>query len=208
MATPDVIAIDLLILDVNDVLYRYDPSRRIEVLADLTGTSPGAVRLAVFESGIEERSDAGELSSEEYLAAISARLGRPVDRNVWTRSFVDATTPMSDAIDLVGQVRSRVDTVGLSNNGLIVKEQAEQLYPALAGLDIELYVSAEFGAQKPDADVYRGLCSRLDVEPARSAFVDDQPANAEGAMTAGLQGHRFTTVDALGDFLRTVGLAC
>jgi FMN phosphatase YigB (HAD superfamily) len=206
MATRNATLIDLLILDVNDVLYRYDTSRRIDVLAELTHTTPGAVRLAVFESGVESRSDAGELGPDEYLDAISARLGRSVDRVMWTRSMVDATTPMTEAIELVRRVRHRVDTVGLSNNGLLVKEQAGTIYPVLDELDIDLYVSAEFGGRKPDAVVFHGLCDHLDVDPARAAFVDDKQANADGATTAGLHGHHFTTVDSLATFFRTLGL--
>ncbi len=206
MATRNAILIDLLILDVNDVLYRYDTSRRIAVLAELTHTTAGAVELAVFESGVESRSDSGELGPDEYLDAISARLGRPVDRSMWTRSMADATTPMTEAIELVRRVRPGVDTVGLSNNGLLVKQQAHIIYPVLDDLDIDLYVSAEFGGRKPDAAVYHGLCDQLDVDPARAAFVDDKIANADGATTAGLHGHHFTTVDSLAAFLRTLGL--
>ncbi len=204
MAEP--VAIDLLILDVNDVVYRYDTSRRIERLAELTHTTPDAVHLAVFESGIEGRSDSGELTPDDYLAAISDRLGRAVDRATWTRSLADAVTPMPDSIDLVRRVRAHVDTVGLSNNGLIVKEQAASIYPVLADLDIELYVSAEFGGRKPAATVYHGLCASLGVEPDRAAFVDDKQPNADGATSAGLHGHHFTTVDAFARFLRSLHL--
>lgn len=206
MATRNAILIDLLILDVNDVLYRYHTSRRIDVLAELTHTTPAAVRLAVFESGIEGRSDSGQLGPDAYLDAISDRLGRRVDRAAWTRSLAEATTPMPDAIELVRRVRHRVDTVGLSNNGLIMKEQASEIYPVLDELDIDLYVSAEFGGQKPDAEVYTGLCRHLGVDATRAAFVDDKVANADGATTAGMFGHHFTTVDSLADFLHTLGL--
>lgn len=206
MATVDAIAIDLLILDVNDVIYRYDTSRRVDLLAELTNTSPDAVRLALFESGVEHRADSGELGPEEYLDAVSDRLGRRVDRSTWTRTLAGATTPMSEAIELVRRVRRRVTTVGLSNNGLLVKEQAPEIYPVLGQLDIELYVSAEFGGQKPDADVYLGVCEALAAAPDRTAFVDDDRSNADGATAAGLHGHHFTTVGSLADFLRTLGL--
>lgn len=204
MLTP--IAIDLLILDVNDVIYRYDTSRRIDVFAELTQTTPGAVRLAVFESGVEHRSDTGELAPDEYLDAIGRRLGRQVDRDTWTRAMVAATSPMRESIALVSRARSHVATVGLSNNGLLVKEQAPTIYPVLAELEIDLYVSAEFGGEKPDAGVYQGLCERLGVAAHRAAFVDDRSANADGATAAGLIGHHFTTVGALADFLRDLGV--
>jgi len=199
-------AIDVLILDINDVLYRYDVRRRVELLADLTATTPDAVRLAVFDSGVEGRSDSGDLTPDEYLAAISERLARPVDRSAWARSLAGAVTPMRESIDLVRRLRRQLAIVGLTNNGLIVKEQAHRIYPVLRDLDIDLYVSAEFGSQKPAAQVYLGLCRQLDIAPGRAAFVDDRAANADGANEAGLRSHHFTTVDALRAFLADLGL--
>lgn len=199
-------SIDLLILDVNDVIYRYDTERRVELLAEATRTTPDAVRLSLFTSGVEARSDSGELGSEEYLAEFGRHLGRDVDRATWTASMTGATMPMPDSIDLIRAVRPRVDTVGLSNNGLIVKQQALEIYPMLRDLDIELYVSAEFGGQKPRENVYLGLCTELGVAPHRAAFVDDKPANADGAAHAGLHAHRFTDVAGLREFFDTLGL--
>lgn len=198
--------IDVLILDVNDVLYRYDVLRRTELLADLTATTPDAVHLAMFESGVEDRSDAGDLAPAEYLAAIGDRLARPVDRRAWVRSLAGAVTPMRESIDVVRRLRRQIDMVGLTNNGLIVKEEAHHVYPILAELEIDLYVSAEFGSRKPAAQVYLGLCGHLGVEPGRAAFVDDKAANADGATAAGLRGHHFTTVDGLRAFLADLGL--
>ena len=199
-------AIDLLILDVNDVLYRYDTGRRIALLAESTGTTPDDVRAAVFDSGVEARSDIGELGPDGYLAAIGDHLGVPVDRAAWTASLTGAVSPMPHSIDLIRRVAPAVRTVGLSNNGRLVKEQAPIVYPALRELGIELYVSAEFGGSKPDARVYLGLCDRLGATPGRAAFVDDKPANADGATAAGLHGHRFTGVEALATFLRDLGV--
>ena len=199
-------AIDVLILDVNDVLYRYDTRRRIELLADLTATTPDAVHLAMFESGVENRSDSGDLTPDGYLAAIGDRLARPVDRSEWVRSLAGALTPMRESIDVVRRLHGRVAMVGLTNNGLIVKEESRRIFPVLSDLGIDLYVSAEFGARKPVVPVYLGLCRRLDVEPGRAAFVDDRADNAEGAAAAGLRGHHFTTVDSLRSFLAELGL--
>lgn len=206
MTASGAVAVDLLILDINDVVYRYDTDRRVELLAAATGTTPSEVRSAVFDSGIEARSDSGRIGPEEYLAAIGSQLGAPVDRGTWTASLAGAVTPIDDALALVRAVRSAVHTVGLSNNGLLVKEEAASIYPALRELGIELYVSAEFGGSKPDARVYLGLCSHLDTDPGRAAFVDDKEANARGATEAGLHGHHFIDVSGLAEFLRGLGL--
>jgi putative hydrolase of the HAD superfamily len=206
MATTGGQSIDLLILDVDDVLYRYDRTQRVEQLAAATGTTPDAVWLAVFESGLEDRADAGELDADEYLRAVSQRLGRELDRRTWTRARARSVTPMAPTFELVRTLDGTVDVVGLSNNGHLVKEESATIFPELAPAGIELHVSAEFGARKPAEVVYRRACELLRVDPDRAAFVDDDPANADGATAAGLHGHHFTTVESLAAFLRPLGL--
>ncbi len=206
MAAPESAAVDLLILDINDVVYRYDTDRRVALLAATTATTPAEVYSAVFDSGVEASSDAGRLDPDEYLAAIGEHLGVAVDHATWTASLAGAVTPIDESLAVVRHVRPHVDTVGLSNNGLLVKEQAPLIYPALGELDVELFVSAEFGGSKPEAKVYLGLCDELGVMPARAAFVDDRPANAHGAADAGLIGHHFTGTERFVEFLRSIGL--
>lgn len=47
--------------------------------------------------------------------------------------------------------------------------------------------SWEVGVRKPNPAIYRLACERLGVAPERAVFLDDQPANAEGARAAGLR---------------------
>ena len=90
--------------------------------------------------------------------------------------------------------------------GTLVRDLFDRIYPAVAELGAEGHVAAEFGESKPDRDVYLDACAALGVDPARTAFVDDKAANADGAASAGLRSHHFTGVDRLVDFLRDLGL--
>jgi len=69
-----------------------------------------------------------------------------------------------------------------------------------------LHVAAEFGAKKPDPEVYRRLVARHKIEPTSAMMIDDKPENVEGAKAAGLAGHRFTGIDGLRQELRARGL--
>jgi len=50
---------------------------------------------------------------------------------------------------------------------------------------------------KPDPAIYRLLTQRFGVDPARSVYVDDNPANAAAATALGFHGIRFTDPEAL-----------
>lgn len=198
--------IRLLVLDVNGVLYDYDPARRIAALADALGVEADAVDEAFFGSGLEDDADAGDISPDEYLRRASELLGVTVDRETWASALQEAVVPNDDVLDLVAEVAGRVPTTTLSNNGLLVREMVDRIYPRIGDLPIEAHVAAEFGESKPDTDVYLDVCEQFDVEPGDAAFVDDKDKNVRGAIAAGLRARRFTDVASLRAFFMELAL--
>jgi len=53
-------------------------------------------------------------------------------------------------------------------------------------------VSAEVGLLKPDRRIYESHTTTFDLEPTATLFIDDSPANVEGARNAGWQAVHFT----------------
>jgi 2-haloacid dehalogenase len=53
------------------------------------------------------------------------------------------------------------------------------------------------GIAKPDPEIYRRLLDRYGVRAAETLFVDDSPANVEGAAAVGMHAHRFVSPDTL-----------
>jgi putative hydrolase of the HAD superfamily len=198
--------VDLLLLDVNGVLYDYDPDLRVAELARLLRAEPDDVRDALFTSGLEDRSDAGEIGPEDYLAEAGRALGVELDRDRWADALSAAVEPKVDVLAVLGPVADRVRLATLSNNGLLVRQLFDGIYPAVAELGAEAHVAAEYGESKPDRDVYLDACAALGTDPSRTAFVDDKEANAAGAAAAGLRSHHFTDVAGLAAFLEDLGL--
>jgi putative hydrolase of the HAD superfamily len=62
--------------------------------------------------------------------------------------------------------------------------------------------SSEVGLRKPEREIYLLTCEGLGVKPDRAAFIDDIPANVEGAQEVGLHGIRFTSTEEVLDALR------
>lgn len=197
----------LLIFDVDGVLFHYDREVRVQALAAAIGRSPAEVTDAVFSSGIEDRADAGELGTGAYLAALSERLGVPVPRDAWVAARAASMTPDHDVLRLAAHACRVVPVASLSNNGMLLKEEAPRIAPELVALVKDrLFVAAELGAAKPHLAAYWAVTDRCAVPATTALFVDDSEPNVAGARAAGLQAHHFTTAAALEACLSDHGL--
>ncbi|HYC63793.1 MAG TPA: HAD family phosphatase, partial [Reyranellaceae bacterium] len=63
------------------------------------------------------------------------------------------------------------------------------------GLFGDYVVSGAVGCAKPQAAIYELACRRGGVAPGEAVFIDDSPANVEGARAAGLYGIHHRSVD-------------
>jgi putative hydrolase of the HAD superfamily len=198
----------LVIFDMDDVLCRYDLARRLEVLSEISGKMPSDIRAAIWDSGFEDESDAGAYpTSAEYLAGFAERLGYSISRQEWVKARRAAMTPNSQVLKLAADIRSRARIVLHTNNGPLLKEALPEIFPEAAKVfGDERYCSYEFGAKKPDALSYTRLLDRLGVAPQDSWFIDDKPANVEGARMVGLKAHHFAGHDGLARAARRLGL--
>lgn len=70
----------------------------------------------------------------------------------------------------------------------------------------EILISGEARLTKPDPRLFAMACERFDVVPAETFFVDDVPANIEGARLFGLAAILFTDAAALRATLSALGV--
>jgi 2-haloacid dehalogenase len=67
-------------------------------------------------------------------------------------------------------------------------------------------ISGIEGVAKPDPAIFKLLLSRHELNPARTAFIDDNPGNITTAQQVGLQAIRFADPGQLRSDLRALGL--
>ncbi|WGD30295.1 HAD family phosphatase [Ancylobacter sp. WKF20] len=205
MALPSPIR--LVIFDMDDVLLHYDVEARQSAIAAMAGLTVDEVARLIWDSGIEDASDAGRLSADAYLAACSQALGIPFGRADWFRTRALAMTLDPEAVALAQAVKDKAALALLTNNGFIMGEHFDALVPELrAVFGSAMHVAAEFGTKKPDPAIYARLAARYGVAPAEAAMIDDKPVNIEGARAAGLTGHSFRSAGELRSFLDALSL--
>lgn len=97
----------------------------------------------------------------------------------------------TELVALLARARPALRTAILTNAGPTRRAELVERFAAdtLVGL---IVVSAEEGVAKPDPAIYRLTCERLGLAPADCLFVDDTPANVEGARRAGLMAELYT----------------
>ena len=69
-----------------------------------------------------------------------------------------------------------------------------------------IVVSGEEGLLKPDPRIFRLLLDRHGIAADQAVFIDDVPANADGATGVGIHGIVFTTPAQLRHDLASLGL--
>jgi HAD superfamily hydrolase (TIGR01509 family) len=199
--------IALVLFDLNGVLYQYDRAARIDALAAVSGLGADAIKAAVWDSGFEDSGDAGALDASGYLHGFGAAIGYDLSEADWVAALRNAIAPIPATLALLPQIRPAVACAVLTNNNLLVQKHFSTLYPEVAArVGNRAFVSAEFGARKPDPEVYRACLARLSVKPEAALFIDDSEANVTGAQSAGLSGHLSAGPDDLEAELRTRGI--
>ncbi len=196
----------LVIFDMDDVLCHYDLGRRLRALAALADTTARDVRAAVWDSGFEELADAGGYADPEiYLKEFGQRLGYPITRTQWIEARRLAMRPSHDVLELAAKIAEQARIAIYTNNGPIVKNNLDTLFPEAAAVFPSRFCSYEFGTKKPDPESFTRLVKASGQEPAQCWFIDDKKSNVQGARMAGLRGHHFVNYEALVEEAKQIG---
>lgn len=68
--------------------------------------------------------------------------------------------------------------------------------------------SCEVGLLKPEPAIYHACLEGLRSMPEETLFIDDKPANVEGALAVGIHALLFQSAEQLGDDMQAFGLPC
>jgi 2-haloacid dehalogenase len=113
---------------------------------------------------------------------------------------------LHETVDVLAELRDAgVALYALTNWSAETWPIAVERYPFL-GWFRGIVVSGEVGAAKPEPAIFQALVGRYGVVPADSVFIDDQPANVEGARRQGFRAIRFVDAAKLRNELEALGV--
>ncbi|WP_253206247.1 HAD family hydrolase [Curtobacterium aetherium] len=178
----------LFLFDMDDVLVRYDWKTRMAGLSELTGHDFAELRRRWWDSGNEQRAEAGHFADgDDYLAAFEEAMGCPVPEAEWARIRGAAMTELPDRVEAVRIAEQHGRVALLTNNGPLAGRWLHEWVPSLPPLFGEhLDTSSAFGARKPEPEVFRRVLEHHGVPAERTFFADDMPENVAGARSVGI----------------------
>ncbi|AYF99573.1 HAD family phosphatase [Protaetiibacter intestinalis] len=148
--------------------------------------------------------DKGELRVVEYWRAVADELGvswdLPTVQRLWAIDFRSWISVEPGTVRVLQELHDGGTRIALLSNAGFDFGDAFRNAP-FATLFERIFVSAELGMLKPDAEIYRHVTSELGIEPAQLVFIDNKAVNVEGATALGATGHVFTGVAELRGFL-------
>ncbi len=197
-----------IVFDMGQVLIRWRPEEILEHF-DLTGEEKTMLLQELFWSPEWIQQDRGILTEGEMIERVSARL--PESLHAAVEEVIKAwhvwhLTPMPGMAELVRRLKAQGYGIYLLSNA---STALRGYFPRIPGSECfdGLMVSAEEKLLKPQHEIYERLYERFGLVPEQCVFIDDSPANIEGAMLTGMQGIVFRgDTERLRRELRALGI--
>ena len=196
-----------LLIDLGNVIVGLDFDRAYQAAERVSPYSAGEIPDRIRATGLSDRYERGEISSEafyrEFCGALEMGVSFEQFREIWADMF--RTEPLLSDSFLAALGREQRMLL-LSNTNEIHFEAIRARYPQLAHFD-DYVLSYQVGAMKPEEAIYQEAIRRAGCEPSRCFFTDDNEANVSAARRAGIDAVVFAGEQDLKRQLRRRGIA-
>ncbi len=204
--------IQFIYFDLGNVLVQFDPARGCQNVADWAGVDPDVVRQAVWDSGLEDAFEHGQLSPLEFAAGVLGNLRHDAAAiNSHGQPLLDLLsnmfTPLEEMVPLIEELQAAGMGLGILSNTChahwdwILRQQ----WPVAAWSTTNV-LSFEIKHMKPATEIYAAAERLAGVPPQTIFFTDDREENVAGARAAGWQTHPFQNPADLRQHLQSLGL--
>ena len=180
-----------ILFDMGNVLIRFDRDYFIDRLGVAQEDKPLLMR-EVFQSVEWVQMDRGSIVEEQAVEQICKRLPDRLHDAVeklvamWDRPIL----PIEGMCELVEELKNAGYGIYLLSNASLRQHEYWPRIPAHVFFDGTI-ISADEQVMKPGAEYYLRALNRFGLKAQECFFVDDVPANVEGALFCGISGAIF-----------------
>lgn len=200
-------AIKFIYFDLGRVLLDFTHERGFEQIATASGLSVDEVNNALMKSGLSDRYETGELSSQEFHTSFCEATGASISMNDLMTAWGDIFELMPATVALASNLRSAGNRIGiLSNTCAAHWEFAARNFRVLDQIFTPVITSYEAKSMKPDSGIYQEAAKAAGCEPSELFFVDDREENVEGAKKLGWHAVLFQSARQLSNDLESLGV--
>lgn len=194
-----------ILWDMGGVLCRVDESAVWEAWQQHTGISGDELRRELYDRGLKLEFDSGLKSPGGVALFLATRWEVDVSSADWRRIWGLAVAPEPEVDELAAAIAARTPCALASTTDKVHHEKLAGELKCLSAFRAQV-VSYKVGHVKPHPNFYRACLDALGTEARHTLFIDDRLENVLGAVDAGMQGFRFTSMHELRKELARVGL--
>lgn len=200
-------AIRFVFFDLGNVLIHFDLDQMLRQASEVTGVEVDKIVSALFDDGLHERFELGQLSVEEYQREFCDRIGCQPDLDELLRATTEFFHLNAGILPIIsGLSQTRVPLGVLSNTCVTHWDYCCRRYAFLRECFQLPLPSFEMGMLKPHKEIYDAAAIRAGVAPEEIFFTDDLIENVEGALAAGWDAVQFQGARQLAAELRERGV--
>lgn len=188
----DLDTIDVLLFDLGNVLIYFSHERMFSQVGTLTGQPPAVVKSWFSDLGLLVLLESGKLTPAQFASEVRDRSFLTFTDDQLCAAMSDIFTTNEEMVALLPEIKNRGKKIVLVSNTSAIHYEWEIRKNGWLTLFDEKILSHEVGAMKPDPAFYRAAIKAAGIPPERCLFIDDIPANLEGARIAGFQTLHFT----------------
>ena len=196
-----------ILFDMGQVLIRFDQKYFIKRLG-IEDADLDLLLREVYRSVEWVQMDRGTLREEDAFRSISKRLPERLHDAAWKLICMwDRPILEIDGMyDLVAELKRKGYGIYLLSNASVRQHDYWPRIPASRFFDGKL-ISADVKVIKPQPEIYQLCLEKFNLKAEECFFIDDAPANIEGALCCGISGAVFHgDVKLLRSQLRAAGV--
>ncbi len=197
--TPGTASADIkaFLFDLGGVLVRVDSSHSFSQLARALGKPEGDVRQAMTPQ-LMQAYEKGIITSREFYDSLQNNCDaeRHLSREDFRRFWQDVLFPVEEMLMFLDRVRQHFPIWYLSNTNDYHYEVLMEKFEWMKWCEGGIY-SFQEGTMKPESRIYEITLKRIPHPAENILFLDDLPANVEGARRAGIQSVLFRDLPGL-----------
>jgi putative hydrolase of the HAD superfamily len=196
--------------DFGNVVGFFDYSHMFERFGRRLGVPGSQFEALMYERGAAKLSrefERGQLTAEQFAEQVMKLAGITMPFAEFEAEWPDIFTLNEPVARLVAALKRQGYTLllGSNTNVLHARFYRRRYEEALAPFD-HLVFSYEIGELKPDLAFFSACLNKAGASASDCVFIDDAPANVDGARRAGLQAVLYVDAPSLIKDLRDLGV--
>jgi FMN phosphatase YigB (HAD superfamily) len=197
--------IEGVLIDMGGVLCDVDEQRAYAAWEAHTKIPGEVLRAELYDRGLKDEFDKGQKEPGGVSLFLKYRFEIALTKADWANIW-GAAVSANEAMNAFARALAvHVPTALASTTDKVHHTKLQRELTCLELFKAQA-VSYQIGYVKPDPRFYRHALDLLGTKPANTLFIDDREENVQGAVDAGMQGLRFTSLEKLRDDLARLGL--